>query len=68
MIYRYSILTHLSENERIEAEDGYVGEAPEFIKYPKSFVIPEETLTMQGRACIRQEAVNNKFKNWGVLR
>ena len=54
-------MTHLSENERIEAEDGYVGEAPEFIKYPKSFVNPEETLAMQYRVRIRQQTVKKRF-------
>ena len=61
-------MTHLSENKRIKADNRYVGEVPEFIKCPKRFINPEETLTMQGRACIRQETVNNRFKNWGVLR
>ena len=68
LIFRYSIFTHLSENERIEADDGYVGEAPRYIKCPKSFVNPEETLAMQARLRSRQETVNNRFKNWGVMR
>ena len=68
LIFCDSILTKLTENERIEADDGYVGEAPRYIKCPKSFGNPEETLAMQARLRSRQETVNNRFKNWGVMR
>ena len=52
----------------MEADDGYVGEAPEYVKCPASFVNPEETLYMQQRVRNRQETVNKRFKNWGVLK
>ena len=67
-IFRNSLLSHLEEGELVEADDGYVGEAPEYVKCPASFVNPEETLYMQQRIRNRQETVNKRFKNWGVLK
>ena len=66
-IFRDSLLSHLGPNERVEADDGYVGEAPQHIKCPKSFANPEETLAMQKRVRSRQETVNNRLKQWGCL-
>ena len=67
-IFRNSLISHLSYGERVEADDGYIGEAPDHIKCPKSFVNPEETVRMQVRARSRQETVNKRFKNWGILK
>ena len=67
-IFRNSLKSHLEEGERVEADDGYVGEAPEFIKCPASFTNPQETLFMQQRVRNRQETVNKRLKNWGALK
>lgn len=67
-IFRDSILTHLGDAERVEADDGYIGEAPRYIKCPKSFTNPEETLFMQSRVRSRQETINKRLKDWGILR
>ncbi len=37
------------EGERIKAEDGYIGEAPEYVKCPAGFTRPEEELVMRKR-------------------
>ena len=67
-IFRSSLLSHLEEGERVEADDGCTGEHPQCIKCPKGFTNPESTLFMQQRVRNRQETVNNRFKNWGILR
>ena len=67
-IFRNSLISHLSYGERVEDDGGYIGEAPDHIKCPKSFVNPEETVRMQVRARSRQETVNKRFKNWGILK
>ena len=59
-------MSHLTEGERVEADDGYVGEAPMYVKCPKSFVNPKETEYMQERVRSRQESLNNRLKFWGV--
>jgi hypothetical protein len=37
-IFRNSLLSHLAANERVEADDGYVGEHPRYIKCPRGIV------------------------------
>ena len=61
-------MSHLEEGERVEADDGYIGEAPRCIKCPKSFLNLEETLFLQQRVRNQQETVNKRKKNWGVLK
>ena len=68
MIFRNSLISHLDVEERVEADDGYLGEAPEFVKCPASFTNPKEPLLMQQRVQNRQETVNKQFKNWGALK
>ena len=68
-IFRDSLCSHLAEaGERAEADDGYIGEAPTYIKCPKSFTAVEETQAMQARARMRQETVNKRFKHFGILK
>lgn len=66
-IFRSSLLSFLDEDERVEADDGYIGEAPLHIKCPKSFANPEETEYMQQRVRSRQETINKRLKDWNVL-
>lgn len=67
-IMRQSLLSELDENERVEADDGYIGEAPARVKCPKSFTNVEATEAMQARVRNRQETVNARFKTWQILR
>ena len=39
-IFRYSLITFLGPSERVEADDGYIGEAPQNIKCPMSVTNP----------------------------
>jgi hypothetical protein len=66
-IFRSSLLSYLDENERVEADDGYVGESPRYVKCPKSFTNPMEFRKMQQLVRSRQETVNARFKDWGCL-
>jgi hypothetical protein len=68
LIFRKSLMTFLDDGERVEADDGYLGEHPRHVKCPKGFTNPEETKFMQQRVCNRQETVNKRFKDWGILR
>lgn len=60
-------MSHLEEGERVEADGGYVGEAPRHVKCPNSFTNPPETEFMQQRVRNRQETINNRIKFWAVL-
>lgn len=60
-------MAHLGRGERVEADDGYIGEAPRHIKCPKSFTNKQITEFMQQRVRNRQETLNNRLKMWGIL-
>lgn len=67
-MFRSSLMSHLDRLERVEADDGYIGEAPLKVKCPKSSVNPEETLAMQAKVRMRHETVNKRFKQWAILK
>ena len=67
-IFRQSLLTNLGQFERVEADDGCIGEHPKHAKCPNGFTNPKETLLMQQRIQNRQESVNNRFKFWEILK
>ena len=67
-IFRDSLKSHLEPKERVEADDGYIGEHPQCVKCPAGFANKKQTEFMQQRARNRQESANNRFKFWGVLR
>ena len=52
----------------MEADDGYVGEAPLRVKCPACVTIPEEREHMMKRVRSRQETVNRRFKQWQILK
>ena len=66
-IFRHCLKSFLGVGERCEADDGYLGEAPQCIKCPKSFTNPEITLPMQQRVRNRQETGNKRFKDFSAL-
>ena len=61
-------MSQLDEVERIEADDGYVGEAPRHVKCPKSMSNREDTELQQSLVRRRQETINKRFKQFGVLK
>jgi hypothetical protein len=61
-------MLHLEPGERVEADDGYVGESPRHIKCRKSFTNLPETKHMQQRVRSRQETINNRLKFWEILK
>ena len=66
-IFRDSLMSHLGRNERVEADDGYLGEHPQHVKCPAGFGNRKENEKMQQRVRNRQESINNRFKFWGIL-
>ncbi len=58
MISRDSLKSYLPQGESAEADNGYFGEAPEVINYPKSFTCKEEKVKMQKRICSCHESLN----------
>jgi hypothetical protein len=58
----------LEEGERVEADDGYAALDPEFVKTRSSPFHPEEYKAVWNKVRARQEIVNKRFKQWGVIR
>jgi hypothetical protein len=67
-IFRDALISNLLPLERVEADDGYIGEHPRYVKCPSGFANPTTTEYMQQRCRNRQETVNKRFKNWGILK
>ena len=61
-IFRDSLMSHLEKGERVEEDDGYVGENPQWVKCPRRFANKETTEYMQQRCRNRQETVNKQLK------
>lgn len=66
-IFRHCLLSHLSENERVVADKGYVGESPKYVKCPGGAYCTEEAALMQNNARLRHETMNKRLKQWGCL-
>ena len=67
-VFRNALLSELDEGERVEADDGYVGESPEYVKCPRSIGNHEITESMAAIVRRRHETINKRFKQWGILK
>lgn len=67
-IFRNALLSMLGVGERVEADDGYVGDAPQYIKCPKSMGHHKATDEMQSIVRRRHETINKRFKQWNCLK
>jgi hypothetical protein len=68
-IFRFCLKGMLDRYERVEADDGYVGEDPESIKVPGSIVHnhDDRQLCIRGRVCRRHETANKHLKQFKCL-
>lgn len=66
-IFRHALINQLSEGERVEADDGYVGESPRHIKIPDPSN-NDEVEQMRSTVRKRHETVNWRFKQIGALK
>ena len=66
-IFRDALIYELEPGERVEADDGYIGEAPLHVKCPKSIGKKEITAAMSSMVRSRHETINKRFKQWNIL-
>jgi hypothetical protein len=66
-IFRSGLMTWLEVFERVEADDGYEGEAPLKVKCPSSIAVPDERQRLMVIVRRRHETVNRRFKKWKIL-
>ena len=67
-IFHDALFTNLEPNERVEANNGYIGEHPQFVKCPAEFTNPAEMAYMQQWVQNWKEAINERFKNFDILK
>ena len=60
-IFWDALIHYLDDNEHVEADNGYQGEAPTHVKCPNMFTRKEENLAMQQRDRNQHETVNKKL-------
>ena len=66
-IFKNGLQGMLGQFERVEADAGYVGCDPLYAKTPKSIFGREDRKELQNRVRARQETVNKRFKQFGIL-
>jgi hypothetical protein len=57
----------LDENERVEADDGYIGQDPQFVRSRSGPVHPPLFRPMRNTVRARHETVNARIKNFRIL-
>ena len=67
MIFKDALKSMLEYGKRCETDGGYRGSAPEFVKCPKGVWGDSGKWAMQKKVRSRQETVNERLKNWGIL-
>ena len=69
MIFEDALAKNLEFAERCETDRGYRGSAPAKVKCPGGFLADpnDDVKAMSARVRSRQETVNERFKNWGIL-
>ena len=67
-IFRKALITYLEPFERVEADDGYIGEAPQKVRCPKSITTKQERKRMMAFVRMRHETVNRRLKQWRILK
>jgi len=67
-IFRHCLKSFLDPNERVEADDGYIGEEPVTCKTPGGFYSRSEGVsTVRRRLRSRHETANARLKSFGIL-
>lgn len=66
--FRDSLMLELEENERVKADDGYVGEVPQCVSFSKSFAKDDKCKLMQSLERNRQVTLNSILKYWRILK
>ncbi len=67
VIFRHSLLSHLDENERTEADDIYAGKPAKTLT-PKLNLQTDEDAEYRQYVRNRHETVNKRFKDWKCLK
>ncbi len=67
MVFEDALMLNLEFGEQCETDAGYCGSVPEFVKCPGGDWGESAKREMQQKVRSRQETVNERLKNWGIL-
>ena len=67
-IFQNALQLHLEDGERVEADMGYKGAAPFYVKCPGGVWSDPNTEELQKRVRSRHETCNNRLKKWNILK
>ena len=67
-IFRNGLINNLDPYERVEADDGYIAEAPERVRCPRCITTPLERKRMMAIVRMRHETINRRVKQWRCLK
>ncbi len=65
--FRRGLAHWLDEHKRVEADNGYIGEAPQKVKCPGCMSNLTENQAMQNRVQSSHESLNGRLENWANL-
>lgn len=66
-IFRRGLRSMLSPGERVEGDDGYMGDCPQYCKCPGAYGAARSQEKMRGRLRMRHETVNERLKHFTCL-
>ena len=66
-IFRDCMIHYLDKDEQIEADSGYRGSDPEFVKSPSMALRQNEDADLKNRVRARHETVNKRLKQFKML-
>ena len=67
-IFREALIHMVDDGERVEADKGYVGDHPWYVKIPDGVNEKKDRTLLDSRQRSRHETVNNRFKRFGCMR
>ena len=67
-IFRNGLKTYLEPYERVEADDGYLADAPTHVRCPKDVTTKPERKKMMAIVRMRHETMNRRLKQWRILK
>jgi hypothetical protein len=67
-IFREALIHMLDDGERVEADKGYLGDHPWYVKIPDGVNEKNDRTLLDSRQRSRHETVNNRFKRFGCMR
>ena len=67
VIFMAGMVNFLEDDERVEADDGYLNASPMYAKCPGAMTARKDRLQLQSKVRARHETFNKRLKQWKIL-